>query len=110
MTTVGYGDKYPVTNVGRIIASVLMISGVGLFGTLSGSVTSWILNPVELRQEVDLDAIHLELSAIRTFLEHVPTTGRTEFDPRLAKIIGSWADLSEAHRDQIVRIMDSRPG
>lgn len=36
ITTVGYGDHYPVTLAGRLIASVLMITGVGLFGTLSG--------------------------------------------------------------------------
>ncbi len=35
-TTVGYGDYYPVTTAGRIIATFLMITGIGLFGTLSG--------------------------------------------------------------------------
>jgi len=40
ITTVGYGDKYPTTTEGRIIAMVLMFSGVGLFGTLSGLIAS----------------------------------------------------------------------
>jgi len=35
-TTVGYGDFYPITTAGRIIATFLMIAGIGLFGTLSG--------------------------------------------------------------------------
>lgn len=35
ITTVGYGDKYPVTTEGRIIATILMIYGVGIFGTIS---------------------------------------------------------------------------
>lgn len=35
-TTVGYGDRYPVTTNGRIIATFLMVTGIGLFGTLSG--------------------------------------------------------------------------
>ncbi|MDB6026880.1 MAG: Ion transport 2 domain protein [Verrucomicrobiales bacterium] len=43
ITTVGYGDKYPVTTEGRLIAMALMISGVGLFGTLSGVVASVLL-------------------------------------------------------------------
>jgi len=43
ITTVGYGDKYPVTTEGRIIAAFLMTTGVGLFGTFAGYVSSWFL-------------------------------------------------------------------
>ena len=35
ITTVGYGDKFPVTTEGRLIAVVLMTAGVGLFGTFT---------------------------------------------------------------------------
>lgn len=44
ITTVGYGDKYPVTTEGRIIAAFLMTTGVGLFGTFAGYVSSWFLS------------------------------------------------------------------
>lgn len=47
ITTVGYGDKYPLTMEGRVIAMVLMLSGVGLFGTLSGLVASFVLGSAE---------------------------------------------------------------
>lgn len=40
VTTVGYGDAYPVTPVGRGIAVVLMILGIGLFGLLAASLAS----------------------------------------------------------------------
>jgi voltage-gated potassium channel len=43
ITTVGYGDKYPVTTEGRLIAAVLMTAGVGLFGTFTGFIASWFL-------------------------------------------------------------------
>jgi voltage-gated potassium channel len=43
ITTVGYGDKFPVTTGGRIIAAVLMTAGVGLFGTFTGLVSSWFM-------------------------------------------------------------------
>jgi voltage-gated potassium channel len=43
ITTVGYGDRYPVTTEGRIIASFLMTVGVGLFGTFTGFIASWFL-------------------------------------------------------------------
>ena len=47
ITTVGYGDKYPVTTEGRIIAAFLMTMGVGLFGTFTGYVASWFVEERE---------------------------------------------------------------
>ena len=52
MTTVGYGDKYPVTTEVRIIAAVVMCAGVGLFGTLSGLVASFFLGKPEAKSEM----------------------------------------------------------
>jgi voltage-gated potassium channel len=46
ITTVGYGDRYPVTTEGRLVAVTLMMVGVGLFGTLSGAAASWFMQPV----------------------------------------------------------------
>jgi len=40
ITTVGYGDKYPVTIEGRIIAMILMTFGVGLFSTMTAYISS----------------------------------------------------------------------
>jgi len=52
ITTVGYGDRYPVTNEGRIIAAVLMTVGVGLFGTFTAYVASWfVAKKVEADEE-----------------------------------------------------------
>lgn len=43
ITTVGYGDKFPVTTEGRLIAAALMTVGVGLFGTFTAMVASWFV-------------------------------------------------------------------
>lgn len=43
ITTVGYGDLYPITTEGRCLAMLLMISGVGMFGALSGIIASFML-------------------------------------------------------------------
>ncbi|MFV5685892.1 potassium channel family protein [Flavobacterium sp. GB2R13] len=43
ITTVGYGDKYPVTTEGRLIAVILMTAGVGLFGTFTAYASSWFV-------------------------------------------------------------------
>ena len=47
ITTVGYGDKYPVTTEGRIIAGILMTVGVGLFGIFTAFLASWFVKEKE---------------------------------------------------------------
>ncbi|KPI34110.1 Ion transport 2 domain protein [Actinobacteria bacterium OV450] len=43
LTTVGYGDVAPVTAAGRLIATTLMIFGLGLLGAVTGSFSSWLI-------------------------------------------------------------------
>lgn len=45
VTTVGYGDQYPVTTGGRIVGVFLLIAGVVLFATLSGYLANAFLTP-----------------------------------------------------------------
>ena len=47
MSTVGYGDQYPVTDVGRLIGSLIIVLGVGIFGTLTGFLANFFLAPSE---------------------------------------------------------------
>jgi voltage-gated potassium channel len=56
ITTVGYGDKFPLSSEGRLIATLLMTAGVGLFGTFSGFVAAWFLES-PTRQSAELEAL-----------------------------------------------------
>jgi voltage-gated potassium channel len=65
VTTVGYGDKYPVSAGGRGVAVVLMITGIGLVGVLSASVASYFVGQ---RSDQDMTDLHERLDRIETAL------------------------------------------
>ena len=43
VTTVGYGDRYPTTTEGRLLAVGLMIMGISLMGVITASVAAWFV-------------------------------------------------------------------
>ena len=45
ITTIGYGDRYPVTNSGRAIGVLIMTAGVSLFGTLTAFLANAFIKP-----------------------------------------------------------------
>lgn len=45
ISTVGYGDQFPVTDAGRIIGGGIIVVGVGIFGTFTGYLANFFLSP-----------------------------------------------------------------
>jgi len=62
ISTVGYGDRYPVTAEGRIIGVVIIIVGVGIFGTFTGYLANAFLAP---RREKNAEATQGSSAAVR---------------------------------------------
>jgi voltage-gated potassium channel len=84
ITTVGYGDKYPITPGGRITAVFVMVAGVGIIGSLAGILSSILVPPPEAPAapaedaappsaslEAELAAVRSELAAMREALQRV---------------------------------------
>ena len=79
MATVGYGDKYPVTGLGRITATFVMAVGVVLFGVLSSFLASTFISSreSERKEEIiaalkeDLDMIKAETTASKEDLDTI---------------------------------------
>ena len=69
VTTVGYGDVYPVTSAGRVLAALLMAIGIGLFGTLTACLATAFMAPEEEQQEDELARLRDEVRALRGLLE-----------------------------------------
>lgn len=72
VTTVGYGDRFPVTTTGRLVAVVLMLAGIALLGVVTASLASWLIEQVqEVEDESktatrrDVAALTAEVSALR---------------------------------------------
>jgi voltage-gated potassium channel len=51
VTTVGYGDRFPVTTQGRVIAVALMVIGIAMVGAITASVAAWMVGQVQRQEE-----------------------------------------------------------
>src|SRR4029453_11915512 len=72
ISTVGYGDQFPVTNDGRLMGAFIIIVGVGIFGTFTGYLANLFLSPskeptVEEAPAAEVD-IPSKASQLRTLM------------------------------------------
>ncbi|MEV0293270.1 ion channel [Nocardia sp. NPDC050710] len=81
VTTVGYGDVYPVTTQGRLISLILMTFGIGLISFAIGTTTSWVmdqLKSVEANVENTDREIGVLISEIRALRAEVAALREAE--------------------------------
>ena len=62
--TVGYGDKFPLSTEGRVVACILMAIGVGLFGTFTGFIASLFVQPELTRDESAHERVLREIRSL----------------------------------------------
>ncbi len=54
VTTVGYGDIYPKTLPGKIVATILMFTGIGLIGSLTSTISTYFINKEKNEKSKDI--------------------------------------------------------
>lgn len=68
ISTVGYGDVYPTTWEGRLVAASLMIGGIALLGVITGMIASWLLERIRAADENIEGTIQQESDDLRAEL------------------------------------------
>jgi voltage-gated potassium channel len=91
ISTVGYGDRFPVTVEGRVVAVALMVAGIALLGVVTASIASWFVDSLrragaDVADEVERD---VEAAAART-------------EARLAEVLAELRRVS-ARLDELER-------
>jgi voltage-gated potassium channel len=77
-TTVGYGDRYPVTGAGRAIAAGLMLVGLAIVGVVTAAIAAWLVTlteqPADDQQErelVDLATLQRQLVTLQASVDEL---------------------------------------
>ncbi|WP_367134236.1 potassium channel family protein [Saccharothrix sp. HUAS TT1] len=65
ISTVGYGDRYPVTWEGRLVAALLMIGGIALLGVITGTIASWLVDRLSGVEESVTEAEQVTAAELR---------------------------------------------
>lgn len=101
VTTVGYGDHVPTTEIGRVVGASVMIVGVALIAIVTASITSVFVEAAQRRQRAGRDpqdrdtveALHRRLDEVLARLAAIEATLKVrDHDPDAAD--------SPAHRPE----------
>ncbi|MCT2537277.1 potassium channel family protein [Aquibacillus koreensis] len=93
-TTVGYGDFYPETAIGRIIATFLMIVGIGVLGVVTGTVASFFTKKNQSEELPD------ELEFVKTKLEKYPDLSSDDYDLMVRHLEKMKSEATDLHKSK----------
>jgi len=105
MSTVGYGDTYPVTNNGRLVAILVIVVGVALFGVVTGSLANAFDSPAEGAER--LQAIEMGSEEPLTILEEITRLrqaqekANAEFSSHLAQLVARLEQAEQQETDSV---------
>jgi voltage-gated potassium channel len=71
MTTVGYGDRFPVTEAGRLIGAAVMLVGIALLGVLTASIAAWFIREIGQQEEQNLEPVEERVAALEAKIDQL---------------------------------------
>lgn len=90
ITTVGYGDRFPVTAEGRLIAVGLMIAGVAMLGMITATLAAWLVDRVSEQDQEQQAATRAQVATLQDQVQTLNdrleqvlhgVAGSAEFEP-----------------------------
>ncbi len=85
VTTVGYGDKFPVTNLGRVIGALTILLGVIMFSVLTSFFTSKFFERGQADSEQLLTTAELDIQTLHDLLKR-QSASLEQMESRLERI------------------------
>jgi voltage-gated potassium channel len=71
VSTVGYGDHFPVTRDGKLVAAGLMVGGIALIGVVAASFATWLVDHVRAVDQSEQAATRRDIQAIMRRLDEL---------------------------------------
>ncbi|MGL4337301.1 MAG: potassium channel family protein [Turicibacter sp.] len=99
VATVGYGDIAPITAWGRLIASIVMLSGIGFLGVLTGTISTYFLNKKRKETSYTTKIID-EISEKLSQFDELSIDELTELTAILMVIKKGQVDMEERKREK----------
>ena len=78
LTTVGYGDRFPVTIEGRLIAAVVMLTGIAVLGVVTASMAAWFVDKVQAIEQAETSQSEHDRHVDETLAEVLEKLARLE--------------------------------
>ena len=76
VSTVGYGDTFPVTGTGRLVAAALMLVGISLVGAVTATIAAWFIAQTRDAAQVEEADLAVRLTRIEAALAEIHQTLR----------------------------------
>ncbi|MFC7622366.1 ion channel [Microlunatus sp. GCM10028923] len=71
MSTVGYGDRYPTTDAGRLAAAALMVGGITLLGLVTATLASWLVEKITITEKEQAADLRAEIAGLNKKIDQL---------------------------------------
>lgn len=98
ITTVGYGDRFPVTAMGRLVALGLMVAGIAIAGIITAVLASWIVQRVTETEENQQAVTRTQVQDLTEQIQALRADLQAVLHQQPTVVADSSTHVSDVHR------------